>query len=346
MQTILTRVAATLTRQIAWLTLDPDETPVRLARIVQWFSLDSSAMYLLALISELPVLLMRTVVVWTAAFLILLASGHSTHAADGWSELAILPTILSAIALLNPAGTGWWWRARTGGRRPSERERLAYQDAIDLLQAHTTRPLPLPKDWFVLDLPTPEAAVCGHTLMLSRGMLDNEHLPAVLAHELGHLATPDGRLTAAINRLVIRPPLLRADGHYEGTRIDFYDPRIMLPLFGIRTIAWAAKKALAFANGGFGLRLTRPIWGVYWRAREYTADQYAASLGLAEDLAEFLETHALMHDHPVPYIWLTEHTHPPVELRIERLRNTTEHAPTPPTPPITITPTDTGTLTA
>jgi hypothetical protein len=28
----------------------------------------------------------------------------------------------------------------------------------------------------------------------------------------------------------------------------------------------------------------------------------------------------LIHDHPVPFIWLTEHTHPPAELRIDRLR--------------------------
>ena len=26
-----------------------------------------------------------------------------------------------------------------------------------------------------------------------------------------------------------------------------------------------------------------------------------------------------MHDHPVPFIWLTEHTHPPTELRIQAL---------------------------
>ncbi len=64
----------------------------------------------------------------------------------------------------------------------------------------------------------------------------------------------------------------------------------------------------------------RPIWGVYWREREYIADQYAASLGQAEDLVEFLELHALIHDQPVPWLWLTEHTHPPTALRIDRLR--------------------------
>jgi len=75
------------------------------------------------------------------------------------------------------------------------------------------------------------------------------------------------------------------------------------------------------ARGGIGLRLTRPVWGHYWRRREYAADAHAAKLGQADELADFLETHALLHDHPIPYIWLTQHTHPPVELRIDRLRN-------------------------
>jgi Zn-dependent protease with chaperone function len=337
MHTILTRTLQTvLTR-----------TRASAEQLCVHFSLDSLGMYVLALVSELPVLFIRTVIVWVIAYITLILTGHSGSSAGTWSELALLPTLFSLIALFDPIGTGWWWRERTGGREPSQREQLAYQDAIDLLQAQSGKPLPLPEDWFVIDLPTPEAAVCGHTLMLSRGMLESDHLPAVLAHELGHLATPDGRLTAAINRLVLQPPRLRPDGQYEGAHISFYDPRIMIPLFGLRALAWIVKKALVFANGGFGLRITRPVWGAYWRAREYHADQYAASLGQAEDLADFLEVHALMHDHPVPYIWLTEHTHPPVELRIEQLRSTTEHAqPIPPAPPAITPAEDPGQLTA
>jgi Zn-dependent protease with chaperone function len=85
-----------------------------------------------------------------------------------------------------------------------------------------------------------------------------------------------------------------------------------------------------FARGGLSLWLTKPAWGAYWRQREYKADQYAAKLGQADELADFLEIHALIHDHPVPFMWLTEHTHPPTELRIDKLRNTTndQQAPT------------------
>jgi hypothetical protein len=58
---------------------------------------------------------------------------------------------------------------------------------------------------------------------------------------------------------------------------------------------------------------------VYWRAREHHADLYAANLGQAQSLAMFLETNALEGDIPVPFIWLTDTTHPPTEHRIDRL---------------------------
>jgi Zn-dependent protease with chaperone function len=177
-----------------------------LRQITGRFSLHSLAMYTLALASELPVILIRSTFVFLLASIAFAASGHSIAQGTAWIEVGLIPTLWSILALATPFGTGWWWKQRSGGRKPSQREQLAYQDATELLQAQTRKPLPLPKSWFVLDTPTPDAAVCGETLMLSRGLLESDHLPAVLAHELGHLATPDGRLTAAINRLVLLPP--------------------------------------------------------------------------------------------------------------------------------------------
>ncbi len=115
--------------------------------------------------------------------------------AGAWIYIGLIPTFWSAIALIAPLGSALWWHNRAGGRDPSSREQLAYQDAIELLQANSEEPLPRPGHWFVIDTPQPDAAVVGSALMLSRGLLETEHLPAVLAHELGHLATPDGRLT-------------------------------------------------------------------------------------------------------------------------------------------------------
>jgi Zn-dependent protease with chaperone function len=287
-------------------------------------SLPSLLLYVLTFAVEVPVILTRMLIAWVLLGLVLLLSGHSTASALSLaSYLALIPTAWSLIALVTPLGGGWWWRANLGGRKPSEREQAAYQDAIELLQAHTDGRLPVPSGWFVLDDPQPDAAVCGSTLMLSRGLLETDHLPGVLAHELGHLATPDGRLTAALNRLVIKPPPVRSEPKDE-QRADVMilaNDRIMLGLFGLRALARLTGMTCRFARGGLGLRVTAPAWGAYWRAREYKADEYATSLGQADELADFLEIHALIHDHPVPFLWLTEHTHPPTELRVDKLRN-------------------------
>jgi Zn-dependent protease with chaperone function len=303
--------------------------------IIGRFSIDSLAMYTLALASELPVMFARATLVYLVVGLTLAIQGHGGDTPVFWLEVGLIPTFWSMLALASPYGTGWWWKQRSGGRRPSQREQFAYNDSVDLLQAQTREPLPLPENWFVIDTPTPNAAVCGETLMLSRGLLESDHLPAVLAHELGHLATPDGKLTAAINRLVLippRPPRHEQTNHepQPGFEFEIHNERIVLTLLGIRILSWIVRKTLKFVNGGFGLWLTSPVWGIYWRQREYKADAYAARLGQADELADFLEVHALIHDYPVPYIWLTEHTHPPVELRIDKLRDAGARTPASP----------------
>jgi Zn-dependent protease with chaperone function len=157
--------------------------------------------------------------------------------------------------------------------------------------------------------------------MLSRGLLESEYLAAVLAHELGHLATSDGKLTAAINRLIINPlPKTRERRQREQNLVVVGGDRLLWTITGISALLWLLRRVFRFAQGGFALRITRPFWGSYWREREYLADQHAATLGQADELADFLEIHALINDHPVPFIWLTEHTHPPTELRIDKLR--------------------------
>jgi Zn-dependent protease with chaperone function len=304
------------------------------------FSPGSLAMYAATFALEAPVVLARVLLTFIACTIVLAITGHSTVPAGELDNLALIPTLWSVIALATPVGSGWWWRQRIGGRQPSQREQLAYADAIELLQANSATPLPTPGVWFVLDTHEPDAAVLGDALMLSRGLLESPHLPAVLAHELGHLATPDGRVTAALNRLVISPPIYKADPHEytqetrEEPAIDD-DDAIMLIALAIHATLWMARKTIALARGGLGLWVMRTGWGHYWREREYTADHYAAKLGQADELADFLEIHALIHDHPIPFIWLTDHTHPPTELRIDRLRTHTDndtHGPSPALP--------------
>jgi Zn-dependent protease with chaperone function len=279
-----------------------------------------SALFAATVLTELPVIWVRMLLVLAGAALVLLLKGDSTGGAEGLVKLALIPTGWSLLALLTPAGGGWWWRQKMGGREPSLRERAAYQDAVETIRSLTPAPIRLPTSWFVIDAPQPDAAVCGEWLVLSRGLLESEWLAAVLAHELGHVNSSDGKLTAAINRLVINPPA-RKDYSDHGRTVVLAADAVSLSISLIGGLAWLIRKAIRFAGGGVALRLLAPFWGSYWREREYAADQYAARLGQGEELADFLELHALIHDHPVPFIWLTEHTHPPTELRIDRLRN-------------------------
>jgi Zn-dependent protease with chaperone function len=284
------------------------------------------AFYVATLVAEVPVIIARTVLTVVVLLLVLLIKGEPVGGAEGLAEVALIPTGWSVLALITPFGGGWWWAQNMGGRDPSQRERLAYQDAVEHLQAQATgEGLRLPGFWFVLDEPLPDAAVCGNALMLSRGLLESEYLPAVLAHELGHLHTSDGKLTAAINRLVINPlPKTREKQPGQQGLVVAGGDRLLLTVTMFGAVLWVLRLIVRFAQGGLGLRIMAPGWGSYWREREYTADEHAARLGQADELADFLETHALIHDHPVPFIWLTEHTHPPTELRIDRLRARTQ----------------------
>lgn len=301
-----------------------------------FYSAGALGMYAITLIGEIPVFFARLVCVVVVASVLTLVEDRTLPAPSGecvW--IAAMPVFWSMLALVVPFGSAWWWCVRAGGREPSTREQLAYRDAVELLQANSETPLPLPKSWFVIDIPHPDAAVIGNALMLSRGLLETDHVAAVLAHELGHLGSPDGRLTAALNRLVIGGMPFAHSTEQGGERSREqarmrmrYAPRTsdhMADFDPVADFAYGVLKGMYIASliakGGLGLWLTRPIWGQYWRAREYRADQYAANLGQAEELADFLEVHTLIHDHPVPFMWLTSNTHPPTELRIDRLRN-------------------------
>ncbi len=160
------------------------------------------------------------------------------------------PLALSLATLVLPLG-GWWWEQQAGGRLPSEREQLIYQDALAQLRQANPR-LREPRRWFVLDEENEGAAAYADTLMVSRGLLDSGYLEAVLAHELGHLNTSDGRLTAALCRITTPP---RDQVHR-----------------GLKTLSF-------LATGAVGMWPLRAAWGAYWRSREHHADHYAAHLG-------------------------------------------------------------------
>jgi Zn-dependent protease with chaperone function len=295
------------------------------------------ALYGLTVALEVPAMIARYAAGLLVAAILLRVSGHEGASAARWAQLAALgPIAWSALALVTPKGGGWWWRQRLGGRAPSERERRVYESAIAQLQAGTSMPLRIADGWFVVDDPRAEAAVYGNTLMLSRGALELESrsLAALVAHQLGHLQGLDAKLTVAVNRLVIKPiaPVAqpatdpaecRRQTSTRGPSIALLDRRAENTIAAVGLTRWTAHKLTALLRGGLGLRLTAPTWAAIWREYEYEADRWAASIGQAQELADFLESHALKLDHPIPMVGLTSHTHPPTELRIDRLRAST-----------------------
>jgi Zn-dependent protease with chaperone function len=325
-------------------------------------------LYVLTLALEVPVMVLRTFVVWTIAALLLFIGGHSVTGADQWALLGFCPTVWSICALLpqwddsqqsrvllagaltlivaavlahditfallcalvplgvliSPWATGWWWCTRLGGRQPTTDERTAYEEAMLRIDDETIGELlPYPYDWFVLDLPEPEAAVCGWTLMLTRPMLDSPFLAAALAHERAHLVF-DARMTAAVNRLVIhlmREPHPDQEHYKQQSEMILTPDPVTQTIVAAGMLALATRKILRWCRGGLGLWLLRPLWGTEWRLAEYEADAGAARAGQAAALAQALRVVALIYDRPVPFKWMSAEAHPPTALRIDRLEH-------------------------
>jgi Zn-dependent protease with chaperone function len=268
-------------------------TPSRSAYVISTEDLAPGwvALYAVTFALQIVAVVLRFFFSFTLLLLLLTILGRSTSHVELLSEIIGWgPLVLSLATLILPVG-GWFWQQQSGGRAPSQRERLLYDDAIAVLRAADSGLRP-PRRWFVLDEPFINAAAYASTLMLTRGLLESGYLEPVLAHELGHLNSSDSRLTAALHRLTTPPR------RHLG--------------FPFATIGFPA-------SGGLGIWLTRMPWAAYWRAREFAADQYAAKLGQGQALARFLDTNALENDLPVPFMWLTEHSHPATEHRIDRL---------------------------
>jgi Zn-dependent protease with chaperone function len=225
------------------------------------------------------------------------------------SGSALAPLVWSLLGLVLPT-RGAAWRRRLGGRHPSAHEIEALDDAMSLLRAADPT-VPPPESWFVVDDPQVSAAVRGRATVLSRGLIDSEALACILAHELGHTDSLDGRLTEALNRMVLwGDPLAPPPPPDEGDP-GFKPPRGVL----VRALRWI----LRLAGGSIAHQLLAPLWAAHWRSREFAADAYAASLGQGEDLARYLGEQEMPFDGPVPHLLFSPALHPPIAHRVERL---------------------------
>jgi len=254
-------------------------------------------LYLATLALQIPCAAARAFLSYPPIWVVLKLTHLTTTPARPLSlAMGYGPLAISLLTLIAPFG-GWWWQQREGGRAPSEREQLIYDDALARLRSHHPR-LREPRAWFVLDSETENAAAYADTLMLTRGLLDSGYLEALLGHELGHLNSSDARLTAALCRLNVPP--------------REHNNRLL-------------NKILYLWSGNLGMWPLRGTWATYWRGREHHADRYAANLGQSEALSAFLDEH-VHQDYPVPWVWLTEHDHPPTEHRLDRLARLAHHS--------------------
>src|SRR5437763_987098 len=96
----------------------------------------------------------------------------------------------------------------------------------------------------------------GWALVVDGGVLESKHLPALLAHELGHCNSLD---------LLVRTLYL-----------------VFPPL------EWSVLTLIGMPNGCGKIALY-PLWMKYWRDRVFACDEYAARLGQGYQLVRALD---------------------------------------------------------
>jgi Zn-dependent protease with chaperone function len=216
--------------------------------------------------------------------------------------IAFGPLAVSLLCLLAPPLmapiNGRWWEMTTGGRPPEQDEQEAFDNAISELQEFDPNVRP-PRHWFVAEEPGHNAAAYAASLRVDRGLLESPYAAATIGHELGHLRTSDARLTSALNLLLILP--------METPEIR---PLRTLPFRGLFWIA-SGQAVLWFLGNA---------WEMYWRSREFAADEYAARLGQGPALANSLEQTSLPYERSIQRMRFSRASHPYTKPRIAKLR--------------------------
>jgi Zn-dependent protease with chaperone function len=260
-------------------------------------------LYVLTLAGQWFAAVVRVLCAYIVLALIALVTGWPIP--SNWIALAIGfgPLIVSLLALIVPPLIlpidGRWWEISTGGRPPEQDEQEAFEDAIQELREYDPK-LRVPRHWFVAEDPALNAAAYAKTMRVDRGLLESPYATAaVIAHELGHLNTGDGRFASAIQLTLLA---------------DMPTPSLY-PLWSLplRGLAW-------FASGTAVLGFMENPWEMYWRSREFAADQYAARLGQGPALASTLEHDAMPYERPIPRMRYSRATHPYTKQRIAKLR--------------------------
>lgn len=226
---------------------------------------------------------------------------------------AVLPVLYSVVGVGYPL-RGRLWRWRIGAREPVGQEAERIEDAVAVLSGSGGESLP-EFECYVIDEVWPMAMTRGRAVVVSRGLVELDDLAAKLGHELGHVASLDGRLTEGLHRLQLwSDPLREGTGAAESPGME---SALRGPggfVFGI--LRWLVR----LAGGGDVRRVFGATWAWYWRRREFAADAFAARLGQAQALRGYLEDVELAVDAPQRGSSRGQFDHPYVAERIDRLR--------------------------
>jgi Zn-dependent protease with chaperone function len=245
-------------------------------------------LYILTLILELVSVICRFGLV---ALPVLLIWGTDTGLIVG-GVAAAAPVVYSVLIVMGMPGITLVTRLRLHARAPTSEERERIATAFNhVLSSDEKRPTRI----FIIEQASLNAMVIGKTLFVMSGTLYSRCLPAILAHELGHLNSMDGRLVQAIRVLVIPGAFLVSSVLLVGLQLvqKLAVHVVVLLIIRLRLFAFVTiikflfnlllvrlpQAIIIFSTGGVGPFLLNFLWANYLRNREYDADAYAANHG-------------------------------------------------------------------
>ena len=226
-----------------------------------------------------------------------------------WATIIAYLNILASLhAFSGYNGGSLFTRFVLGARKPSRRENEQIQHVLQQIVQRATSSVLGVSDIFIIDRPFEYANLIGTTLYLSSTAINSDHFQVLLAHELGHHQNSDGDTILALRRLVF--PLFQ---------FFTYGIRDFSPSHSSETYQTIMSNVVQFMaalwGGGVAVWFMSWLWAAYFRECDYTADEFVASIGLAEQLIEYLEQNKF-YDTSVPYMLAWQPAH---ELRIDKL---------------------------
>ncbi|NTW02652.1 MAG: M48 family metalloprotease, partial [Oscillochloris sp.] len=292
-------------------------------------------LYIITLVIESISVVVRFGIV---SILVSLCAGGTTGLVAG--IIAGIAPVIYSVLVVSGIPSGHILVRRSLEARPLSQAEQATLNAA--LAPMRSKGIPLPQHIFAVDNEGLNAAISGRTMYIYRELFSSRYLPGVVAHEIGHFNSMDGRLLLGIRALTFPGGFVLAYLLLNVLRwvaygistvlvallvIIFAFFRINLswlakPLFGISM--QIMRMSIIFAVGGVGPALLGSIWRSYLLEREFAADAYAGRLGYANDLIAFFETE-ILSDVSIP--WYEQPTHPSATRRMANLEDLANHAP-------------------